>query len=215
MAGRTRDAEATRRKLLDAAEAVFVEHGFDGARVDDIAARAGVNKRMIYEYFGNKEDLYFRVLKTNYDRLFEAERGVVCEPRDALTSASEGLRSYFRFLADNPGFVRLVGHDVVATSSRAGDELRDLAGTGLERLQALLARGIADGTFRSDLDLRMLVVAAASLCMGVFQRRALIERLWGLDLDDASIRDRFVTHLVTLFMDGVRPRVAGAEGRAA
>ena len=55
---RTRDADATRAALLGAATEVFAEVGYAGARVDEIAERARVNKRMIYEYFGDKQGLY-------------------------------------------------------------------------------------------------------------------------------------------------------------
>jgi AcrR family transcriptional regulator len=53
-----RDAEATKRRLLDAAAAEFAERGIAGARIDRIAAAAGANKALIYTYFGNKDDLF-------------------------------------------------------------------------------------------------------------------------------------------------------------
>jgi AcrR family transcriptional regulator len=53
-----RDAEATKRRILDAATAEFAEHGIAGARVDRIAAAAGANKSLIYAYFGNKDGLF-------------------------------------------------------------------------------------------------------------------------------------------------------------
>ncbi|MGI9324574.1 MAG: TetR/AcrR family transcriptional regulator [Pseudomonadales bacterium] len=58
----TRDAEATRLKLLEAATEAFAAEGFAGVRVEHIAQRAGVNKAMIYHYFGNKEGLYQAVI---------------------------------------------------------------------------------------------------------------------------------------------------------
>src|SRR5579875_3069984 len=61
--GRTHDAESARRAILDAAEEVFAEHGFDGARVDAIAAIAGYNKSLIFQYFGDKLNLYAEVLR--------------------------------------------------------------------------------------------------------------------------------------------------------
>ena len=54
---RRRNAESTKRRLLDAATAEFAERGFAGARIDRIAERAGTNKRMIYAYFGDKDQL--------------------------------------------------------------------------------------------------------------------------------------------------------------
>ena len=53
-----RDAEDTRRRLLEAAATEFAERGIAGARVDRIAAAASANKALIYSYFGNKEDLF-------------------------------------------------------------------------------------------------------------------------------------------------------------
>ncbi len=58
-----RDPEATRQRILDAALTEFCAKGLDGARVDEIAALSGVNKRMIYHYFGDKEGLFRALLK--------------------------------------------------------------------------------------------------------------------------------------------------------
>ncbi|MGP4727587.1 TetR/AcrR family transcriptional regulator [Agrobacterium deltaense] len=59
----SRDAASTRARILSSARTEFAEHGLDGARVDSIAAIAKVNKRMIYQYFGNKNSLFERVMK--------------------------------------------------------------------------------------------------------------------------------------------------------
>jgi len=61
-----RDPEHSRARILAAAHAEFAQHGFDGARVDRIAALAGINKRMLYHYFGNKDVLFRVVLEENY-----------------------------------------------------------------------------------------------------------------------------------------------------
>ena len=64
----TRDPERTRAAILAAATAEFTANGLTGARVDAIAARARVNKRMIYHYFGDKDGLYLAVLEATYER---------------------------------------------------------------------------------------------------------------------------------------------------
>ena len=63
---RTRDAEATRTRILNAAKREFAHFGLGGARVDEIAKRAKANKRMIYHYFGGKEELFTAVLEEAY-----------------------------------------------------------------------------------------------------------------------------------------------------
>ncbi|MFC4501161.1 MULTISPECIES: TetR family transcriptional regulator [Streptomyces] len=59
----TRDPEATRARIFDAAVAEFARHGVAGARIDRIAAEAKANKQLIYAYFGNKAELFTRVLE--------------------------------------------------------------------------------------------------------------------------------------------------------
>src|ERR671925_164466 len=61
--GRTHDAEGAREAILNAAEQVFAEHGFDGARIDAIAETAGYNKSLLFQYFGDKLGLYTAVNK--------------------------------------------------------------------------------------------------------------------------------------------------------
>ena len=69
-----RKSEITKSKILRAAEAEFSEKGIWGARIDAIAESAGINKRMIYEHYISKEELYKTVLKEVYGRLAECER---------------------------------------------------------------------------------------------------------------------------------------------
>lgn len=74
---RTRDADQTRQRILVAAEDQFALKGFYGARIDDIAKQAKINKRMIYAYFGNKEALYKKVLYHVYQKLDQAEKEIL------------------------------------------------------------------------------------------------------------------------------------------
>ncbi len=66
--GRAHDAEGARQAILDAAEEVFAEHGFDGARIDMIAEAAGYNKSLIFQYFEDKLGLYSAVIRRADDQ---------------------------------------------------------------------------------------------------------------------------------------------------
>src|ERR1700761_2110830 len=82
--GNTRDPESTSAAILAAAVKEFTERGFEGARIDSIAQRAGVNKRMLYHYFGNKEALYVAVLEGSYTAIRSAENGLHLSDRDPV-----------------------------------------------------------------------------------------------------------------------------------
>jgi AcrR family transcriptional regulator len=98
---RQRDAAASRQRLLNAAAAEFVAHGIAGARVDRIAAAAGANKRLIYDYFGDKDGLFDAVL----DRFTENAVGTVPIDADDLPAYAGRL---FDYHCDNPDLLRLV-----------------------------------------------------------------------------------------------------------
>ena len=103
-----RDAAATRARILEAATFEFAAKGLLGARVDEIADRAGSNKRMIYHYFGSKEELFTLVLETEWTAIREAERTLHLDdlpPRDALVTY---VRFIFDYYLNHPEFLKLV-----------------------------------------------------------------------------------------------------------
>jgi AcrR family transcriptional regulator len=98
---RRRDAAASKQRLLTAAAAEFVAHGVAGARVDRIAAAAGANKRLIYDYFGDKDALFDAVL----ERFTEDAVGAVPIDADDLPAYAGRL---FDYHCDNPDLLRLL-----------------------------------------------------------------------------------------------------------
>lgn len=97
----SRDAEATRRRILEAAAIEFAEHGIAGARVDRIATAAASNKQLIYQYFGNKDGLFRAVVARELARATEG----VEFPSDDLERYAG---AYFDFAMANPRLMRLV-----------------------------------------------------------------------------------------------------------
>ncbi len=168
-ARRTRDADATRAALLSSATKVFADVGYAGARVDEIAERARVNKRMIYDYFGDKHSLYREVLTSRLalPAFSSHETG---EPRAAV---AELVRWYFGLLADDPSFARLLAWGMLA-GSRSRKKYAPLLSSVApveEQFSNVLRGGIASGAFRSDIDHEMLRTAIFSLCLGYFLQR--------------------------------------------
>jgi len=95
---------ATRARILSAATSEFARHGFGGARVDRIAAKAGANKRMLYYYFGSKDALFLAVLEEAYAHIRSAEHDLDLEhadPRAALKRLVEPMG--VDVLVMNPG----------------------------------------------------------------------------------------------------------------
>lgn len=162
---RTRNAEATRARILRAATQEFSRHGFAGARGERIAQRARSSDRMLYYYFGSKEGLYREVLEGVYLSLRQAEHSLDLdglEPREALSTF---CRFVWRYYHEHPEFVGLVSAENVhqARLLRRSAVLDQLVSPVVQMLDRLLQRGFAQGRFRGGIDPADLYVSIAGL----------------------------------------------------
>src|SRR5690349_12071763 len=107
VAERGRDAERTRGEILDVATAEFAAHGYNGARVDEIAALTHTTKRMIYYHFGGKKQLYMAVLERAYARIRSAEQRVNVDNLDPVTAVRRIAEVTFDHHEAHPDFIRL------------------------------------------------------------------------------------------------------------
>lgn len=151
---RARDTQATIADILAVATQEFAAKGYDGARVDAIAAATRTSKRMIYYHYDGKEGLYLAVLEAAYRRIRAIEATLHLDdlpPLDALRELTGFTHDYH--LA-HPDFVRLVmteniQHGVHLARSA---QIRALNAPAIVGLSALCQRGIKSGQFRPDLD---------------------------------------------------------------
>jgi TetR/AcrR family transcriptional regulator len=138
----------TRQKIIDASSAVFAEEGFAGARVDEIARRAGVNKAMLYYHVGDKRDLYGEVLKRNFGRIEKALEEHL--PDDG--SASDRLRAVItiveRAITANPDHPRIVLREFASGAANLPAEVLQRMLGLLTVVVDILAEGTGSGEFR-------------------------------------------------------------------
>ena len=162
---RVRDAEATRARILQAAKTEFARLGLGGARVDQIADQAQANKRMIYHYFGSKEDLFQYVLEEAYLDIRNAEqelRLAHLPPRDALEKLVRFTWSYY---LDNPEFITLVNSENLhrARHLEGSERVRVASRRFTNMVKDILDRGVADGVFRPGIDPVQLNITIAAI----------------------------------------------------
>ena len=153
----TRDPERTRGRILSAALKEFAAKGFAGARVDPIARRAGINKRMLYHYFGSKEGLFKAVLRRKI-----AERRAWGETLSG--DPAETLPFWFEAACKDADWVRLFEWEALQhRSPKVIDEEQRLAAVarGLERIRQRQARG----QIAAELDPRHVMLTMRSLTM--------------------------------------------------
>ena len=162
---RTRDAEATRARILAAAKAEFAASGLGGARVDEIAERADANKRMIYHYFGSKEGLFQAVLEDAYLDIREAEQALALDHLSPKAALEKLVRFTWNYYLENPEFLTLVNSENLhkARHLKDSERIKVVSPRFVDMVRKLLDRGVAAGEFRAGVDAAQLNITIAAI----------------------------------------------------
>jgi len=184
------EEDGTRARILNVALQEFSRLGLSGARIDAIAAESGVNKGMIYYYFGSKEGLYVAALEESYRRFREIEGGLHIDEGLAPLSALRKLVSAsFDFHAAHPEFIRMVMSENINQGEyiRKIPELRAINRSAIDLLGRLCQRGIEQGVFRADVDPVDLHMSISALSFYNVSNRHTFSFIFGRDLGAAEV----------------------------
>ncbi len=162
---RVRDAEATKARILAAAKREFAMFGLGGARVDNIAARAKANKRMIYHYFGGKEALFTAVLEEAYLGIRMAERELNLEDMEPEAAMDKLVQFTWNYYLKNPEFLTLVNSENLhkARHIKKSKAIREAFSPFVEMVQSIIDRGVKKGVFRKGVDPVQLNITIAAI----------------------------------------------------
>lgn len=202
----TRDADKTRLKILEAAEAEFARKGLAGARVDLVAEEAGANKRMIYYYFGSKEDLYVAVLERVYTDMRIAEAKLELEDLPPLDAITRLVEFKFDYPAAHPHLITLLNGENMLGGEylRRSTRLREMQISLIERLKTILAHGEKDGTVRPGIDPLHLYMTISAVSYFYFSNTPTLSTAFGRNLatpKEREIRRKHVVDVVTRFIE--------------
>jgi len=197
----------SRQKVLKAAAEEFAENGLSGARVDRIAARAGVNKAMIYYHFSSKENLYKMVidehLTTVADSISSALGDSESDPERALLNVS---RAYHAAFGHHPRFRAIFLHELAGGGERLKDSLKRLVfQRGMpEKIERLLRAGIRAGIFRKA-DAKQTLVSFIGMNLFYLMVSPIIASALEIK-NEKKFQDLRPDNIVDLFMRGIEKR---------
>jgi len=179
--------EGSRLALLAAARTAFSERGLEGARVDDIAQRAGVNKQLVYHYFGSKDGLYTAVLEQVYTEVREQERGLELDALPPEQAMRELIEFSFDYLAKSPDFVRILADENAHRGQHLqGSEIvKNVNRPIIEVIRTTLARGAEAGVFRAGLDPLHVYLSIAGMSFFFFANLHTLSRAFDTELGSA------------------------------
>ena len=201
----TRDPERTRAAILSAATQEFTANGLSGARVDAIASRAHVNKRMIYHYFGDKEGLYLAVLEATYESIRAAELELHLTDRDPVDGMRELVQFTWGYFLAHPEFLSLLGTENLhrAAYLKRSKRIRELHSPLIGMISALLQRGAKARLFRAGVDPVELYITIASLGFFYLSNRHTLSTIFGRDLaapKSLAAREKHIVDVVLNFL---------------
>ena len=200
-------AAATRARILDAALAEFAAHGLAGARVDEIAARAGANKRMLYAYFGAKEDLWLAALEAVYAAKRAEEECLDVTHLPPAEAMARLVAFNLRYTARHPEFVALLNQENIhrAAYLRRSADVPALYSPLSARLAEVLARGAEAGLFRRDVDPLQLYLSMVALGHFTVANMHTLSTIFGTDLGSEAALDACEAHVVAMVLGYLRP----------
>ncbi|MEP6876828.1 MAG: TetR/AcrR family transcriptional regulator [Burkholderiales bacterium] len=199
---RTRDADRTQQAILRAAMDEFSDKGLGGARMDGIAERAGVNKRLIYYYFDNKEALFLAALETTYADIREAERELRLESLDPPEAVRRLVAFTWKHYLKHPEFLTLLNSENLhrAKHLKQSKRVREMNSPLVQLLGDVLERGRRDGVFRGGVDPVHLYISIAGLAYFYLSNNPTLSTIFGRNLMTPKALSERLSHITEVVM---------------
>jgi TetR/AcrR family transcriptional regulator len=176
--------------ILEIAEELFAEKGFDAVSINDIALRAGMSKANIYHHYSSKEDLYMVVLKSACEHSAQALK----EVEDALADGPRAqLESFFSLhlqaLLTHSRSSRLIQRELLENAPKRGRQLaEEVFSEQFSRLVALVREGQSQGLLRKDFDAALLAFLLVGANVFFFETRSVLKHLPEVDFAESPER---------------------------
>ncbi len=189
---RSQEALETRDNILIVATREFADKGLAGARIDEIAEKTQSSKRMIYYYFGGKDELYRAVLERAYQHIRTQEQAAHFEdlqPDEALRAI---IGHNFDYHFEHPEFVRLVMNENVHHGEHIAqiESMKERNRSVIDSLAVILKKGEALGLFRSGVDPVDLHTTISALSFYNVSNRHTFLHNFGVDFTAPEVRAR-------------------------
>ncbi len=214
--GRSRDE--TRAHILAAAERIFAESGLAGARTEAIAARARVNKALLYYYFRSKEELHLAVLRERMGELRERGLAAISSARSVQAKVEGFVNAQFDFFSVRRYYPRLVQRVLMAGGRALADLRREQLAPLYQKLAEVIEEGVRRGELRA-MDSHHAVLSLVALTVHYFAVAPIIKQVAGRDPYEESnlaLRRREVLEIVRhgffRSADPPTPRLRRARG---
>ncbi|MDZ4360583.1 MAG: TetR/AcrR family transcriptional regulator [Variovorax sp.] len=199
---RSRDADRSQLAILASARDEFAARGLAGARMDSIAERAGLNKRLIYYYFGSKDDLFLAVLERVYADIRAAEQRLHLDEIEPVEAIRQLVSFTWHYYLEHPEFITLLNSENLhgASHLKRSDRIQEMNSPLVQLLATVLERGKKDDLFRAGVDPVQLYISIASLCYFYLSNNHTLSAIFGRDLRAPKAMAQRLSHMTDLVL---------------
>ncbi|MBO9649829.1 MAG: TetR family transcriptional regulator [Variovorax sp.] len=199
---RSRDADRSQLAILASARDEFSQRGLAGARMDSIAERAGLNKRLIYYYFGSKDDLFLAVLEGTYASIRQAEQRLHLEDVEPVEAIRRLVSFTWHYYLEHPEFITLLNSENLhrAVHLKRSERIQEMNSPLIKLLDDVLDRGRRSGVFRDGIDPVQLYISIASLCYFYLSNNDTLSTIFGRDLRTPKAMAQRLSHMTDLVL---------------
>jgi AcrR family transcriptional regulator len=204
---REQAAQDTRDAILKAATKVFAKHGYAGGRIDEISKAARSYDRMIYYYFGSKEDLFIAVLEEMYRRFNEAEMTLELSSEQPVEALTAVITFMWTFYQRNPEFITLLNDENLHRGRHIGKSLRarDYSSPAIQVIERVLEAGARKKVFRAGIAARDVYLMVAALNYFYLSNRHTLSAFLGEKLEAPEALAHWQAFVVDAVLRTVRP----------
>jgi len=197
-----RDADRSQQTILLAARDEFALYGLAGARVDRIAERADINKRLIYYYFKSKDDLFLAVLENTYADIRAAEQQLHLDEMDPVEAIRELVSFTWHYYLEHPEFISLLNSENQhnAAHLKKSARIQEMNSPLVQMLDAVLERGRRQDLFRAGIDPIQLYISIASICYFYLSNNQTLSTIFGRDLRAPKAMAQRLSHMTDMVL---------------
>lgn len=199
---RSRDADRSQLAILASARDEFAQRGLAGARMDSIAERAGLNKRLIYYYFGSKDDLFLAVLEGTYADIRQAEQRLHLDEVEPVEAIRRLISFTWHYYLEHPEFITLLNSENLhrAAHLKRSNRIQEMNSPLVQLLDDVLERGKRDNLFRAGVDPVQLYISIASLCYFYLSNNDTLSAVFGRNLRAPKAMAQRLSHMTELVL---------------
>jgi len=198
----------TKEKIINAAITEFSKGGYPGARVESIAANAGVNKAMIFYYFGSKEELYKLIIKKIIGNLFEKlkDSGGLEPEQEPEAFIEVFTENYIRFFAGNREYMKIIGTDLIQNPVNLKGALKNALNSDIKNIPANIQNSFREWYKQgiiTEPDPMHLFLNIISLCIFPLIARTFPEVIFDIDLENEKFIEERIISVKNILKRGI------------